>query len=127
MTKQALIAYSIGNFKDEVLCDVLPMDACHMLLVRPWQFDKSVIHHGQTNTYSFKIKDCSYTLTPLPPSQVQPSSKINAEGNTSKKALFLIETWVESSISNDEMVYALLLLEKGEEETPLHLLAQPLI
>lgn len=27
MTKQALVAYSIGNFKDKVLCDILPMDA----------------------------------------------------------------------------------------------------
>ena len=27
ITKQALITYNIGNFKDEVLCDILPMDA----------------------------------------------------------------------------------------------------
>jgi len=35
VTKQALAAYSIGNFNDEVLCDVLPMNVCHMLLGRP--------------------------------------------------------------------------------------------
>jgi len=44
VTKQALITSSIGNLKDEVLCDVLPMNTCHMLLSRPWQFDKSSIH-----------------------------------------------------------------------------------
>jgi len=61
MTKPTSIAYSIGNFKDEVSRDVLPMDACHILLNRAWQFEKSVIQHGKTNTYSFKVKGCSYT------------------------------------------------------------------
>jgi len=36
VTRQALIAYSIGNFICEILCDVLPMDAYHTLLGRPW-------------------------------------------------------------------------------------------
>ena len=77
MTKQSLISYSIRDFKDEVLCDVLPMDACHVLLGRPSYFDKSVKQHGKTNTYYFKAKGCSYTLAPLPPSKVQPSIKTN--------------------------------------------------
>ena len=66
VTKQALIAYFIANFKDEVLCDVLLMDVCHMLLDRPWTFDKNVIHHGNTNTYSFKVKGYSCTLAHSP-------------------------------------------------------------
>ena len=56
MTKQALVTYSIGNFKDEVLCDILPMDACHLLLRRPWQFDTDAIHNEKAKTYTFKIK-----------------------------------------------------------------------
>jgi len=35
MTKQAVVAYSVGNFKYEVLYDVLPIDSCHVLLARP--------------------------------------------------------------------------------------------
>jgi len=34
--EEALITYTIGKFKDEVLCDILPVDACHLLLWRPW-------------------------------------------------------------------------------------------
>jgi len=30
----------VENYADQVLCDVIPMDACHVLLRRPWQFDK---------------------------------------------------------------------------------------
>jgi len=33
--KQVLIAFSIGKYKDEVLCDVVPMEATHIILGRP--------------------------------------------------------------------------------------------
>ena len=39
MTKQVTIAFSIGKYEDEVLCDVVPMQACHILLGCPWQYD----------------------------------------------------------------------------------------
>ena len=29
------------------------MDACHLLLGRPWQYDHNATHEGRTNTYSF--------------------------------------------------------------------------
>ena len=35
VTKQVLINFTIGNFKDEVLCDIVPMEANHLLLGRP--------------------------------------------------------------------------------------------
>jgi len=35
VNKQILIAFSIGKYKDEVLCDVVPMEAIHILLGRP--------------------------------------------------------------------------------------------
>jgi len=33
--KQVKVKFSIGNYKDNVLCDVVPMEACHILLGRP--------------------------------------------------------------------------------------------
>ena len=33
--KQVKVEFSIGNYKDNVLCDVVPMEACHILLGRP--------------------------------------------------------------------------------------------
>jgi len=27
------------HYSDSVLCDVMEMDACHVILGRPWQFD----------------------------------------------------------------------------------------
>jgi hypothetical protein len=40
VTHKVRLKFSVGNYEDTVICDVLPMDACHVLLGRPWQFDK---------------------------------------------------------------------------------------
>ena len=41
VTQQCIVPFPIGkNYSDKVLCDVVDMEACHLLLVRPWQFDK---------------------------------------------------------------------------------------
>ena len=44
ISNQALIAFLVGTCYDEVLCDVLPMDACHLLLGRPCLIENHVIH-----------------------------------------------------------------------------------
>ena len=36
VNKQVRIPFSIGKCEDEVLCDVVPMHASHILLGRPW-------------------------------------------------------------------------------------------
>ena len=51
VNKQVLVSFSIGKYEDEVLCDVVPMQAGHLLLGRPWQFDRKVQHDGFTNKY----------------------------------------------------------------------------
>uniref|UniRef100_A0A2N9GCC2 Reverse transcriptase n=1 Tax=Fagus sylvatica TaxID=28930 RepID=A0A2N9GCC2_FAGSY len=69
VTRQVLVALSIGKYEDEVLCDVVPMHACHLLLGRPWQYDKRAKHDGFTNRYSFTHKGQPIILVPLTPKQ----------------------------------------------------------
>lgn len=64
VSKQARVTFSIGSYKDEVCCDVVPMDACHLLLGRPWQYDRDAVHRGKNNTYSFSWGDRTVTLLP---------------------------------------------------------------
>ena len=53
-SKRALISFSIGaKYNDQVWCDVVIMDTSHLLLRRPWLYDRRVIHDGHANTYSF--------------------------------------------------------------------------
>ncbi|RDX86913.1 hypothetical protein CR513_31679, partial [Mucuna pruriens] len=44
--KQVAVPFSIENYKDEVLCDVVLMEAEHILLGCPWQLDRKVTHNG---------------------------------------------------------------------------------
>ena len=57
ITHRARVKFSMGNYVDSVDCNVVPMNACHLLLGRPWQFDLDATHGGHSNTYSF-IKVC---------------------------------------------------------------------
>ncbi|XP_073061780.1 uncharacterized protein [Primulina eburnea] len=70
VNRQVLVSFSIGKYKDEVLCDMVPMHACHILLGRPWQFDRRVTHDGFKNKYSFVLKKETVVLLPLSPKQV---------------------------------------------------------
>ncbi|XP_039063789.1 uncharacterized protein LOC120208638 [Hibiscus syriacus] len=90
VTKQVLVPFSIGKYKDEVLCDVVSMNATHFLLGRSWQFDKKAMHDGFTNRYSFMNAGKKITLAPLTPSQVQEDQvclKKNSEEAKGKKKI----------------------------------------
>ncbi|XP_016673234.1 uncharacterized protein [Gossypium hirsutum] len=90
VTKQVVVPFSIGNYKDEVLCDVVLIDATHLLLGRPWQYDKRAMHDGFTNRYSFMHAGKKITLAPLTPSQViedQTSLKKSKEVAKEKKKI----------------------------------------
>lgn len=66
VTEQCLISFSIGKtYKDEVLSDVLDMDACHVLLGRPWQWDRRVTHEERSNTYAFHKDGVKIVLVPV--------------------------------------------------------------
>ncbi|KAH9292377.1 hypothetical protein KI387_042439 [Taxus chinensis] len=64
VNQSCLIDFKIGPYEDKVLCDVVPMDACHLLLGRPWQYDKGVIHHGKENTYEVQHGGKKHLLKP---------------------------------------------------------------
>jgi hypothetical protein len=50
------VAFTIGRYSDEMLCNVVPMHAGHILLGRPWQYDRRAIRDGFRNRYNF-VKD----------------------------------------------------------------------
>jgi hypothetical protein len=72
VTKQCLVEFKIGGYKDEILCDVIPMDVCHLLLGRPWQYDKNVIHDGRKNTYTLEKNGRTHMLLPIKDKEMKP-------------------------------------------------------
>jgi hypothetical protein len=74
VTKQFLVNFKMGEYKDEILCDVIPMDVCHVLLGRPWQYDRHVVHDGRMNTYTLEKDGRSHTLHPVKDKEVKPKA-----------------------------------------------------
>ena len=88
VNKQVLVSFSIGKYKDEVLCDVVPMHAIHILLGRLWQFHRKVNHDGFKNRHSFAKDNKTITLVPLTLRQVyEDQMKLKRENDVKKKNL----------------------------------------
>jgi hypothetical protein len=72
VTKQCLVEFKIGRYHDKILCDVIPMDVCHVLLGRPWQYDRNVVHDGRMNTYTLEKDGRTHRLLPIKDKEVKP-------------------------------------------------------
>ncbi|WVZ80568.1 hypothetical protein U9M48_028035 [Paspalum notatum var. saurae] len=59
------VPFSVGKYNDHVECDVVPMQACQLLLGRPWLYDRDVQIFGRTNKLSFVYKGERISLLPL--------------------------------------------------------------
>jgi len=63
------------------------MDTCHIMLGRPWLFNRKAKYDGYLNTYLFSKYEKNITLAPLVPSQIQ---KSKPQKNSPQADLFLI-------------------------------------
>ncbi|XP_010221635.1 PREDICTED: uncharacterized protein LOC104575983 [Tinamus guttatus] len=70
VTKTARVHFSIGSYHDFADFDVVSMDACSLLLGRPWEFDTDAIHHGRSNKYTFMHKGKKIVLLPMTPTEM---------------------------------------------------------
>jgi len=64
------VPFKIGEYIDTVECDMAPMSMCHLLLGRPWQYDRSTQHCGRTNQYTINLKGKKLILKPMTPQQI---------------------------------------------------------
>jgi hypothetical protein len=64
------VPFSVGKYNDHVECDVVPMQACQLLLGRPCLYDHDVQIFGRTNKLSFLYKGERISLLPLTPEEI---------------------------------------------------------
>ena len=120
VTEQVVVLFTIGEYIDEVVCDVVPMNVSHLLLGRPWQFDCEVVHNGRANTYFVSKDGKRILLTPLSPSQAMRDQL--AISKVAKKSL------LKHAFRFSEFIY-LLFAKKvlGREEEEFHLKLKALL
>ncbi|GJZ27076.1 hypothetical protein Tco_0571329 [Tanacetum coccineum] len=85
VTEQCEVLFAMGKCKDTVLSDIVDMDACHVLLGRPWKSDLNVVHRGKENTYTFSKDGHKFTLCPY-------SDKVQATTKEKKNQIMLYST-----------------------------------
>lgn len=90
MSLTCRVPISIGkHYKEEVLCDVLDMDVCHILLGRPWQFDNDVTYRGRDNVMLFTWGTHKIAMAPV----------LHFDNNTGgRKTNFLVMTYNDKEL-----------------------------
>lgn len=110
--QHAHVTLSIGAYyKDTIMCDIVPMEVSHILLGRPWLFDRDVTNNGRENTYSFIFGNRKIVL-PDPP--LTPASIIKTHVNpttpssASKVAFLCSRSEFEVTLQHIGFAFALL-------------------
>ena len=67
VAQRCLVSIQIWDYKDEIYCNLLPIDVAYVLLGRPWLYDLNVTNFGKDNIYSFKYKGKNIILIPAKP------------------------------------------------------------
>ena len=96
VTRTVRVHFSISTYVD---CDVVHMQACSLLLGRPWKFHKNYVHHGRNNQYSLVHKDKNITLLPMTPDSILKDYTNRANKKNRRKIRVKIRLW-QKNLSN---------------------------
>ncbi|KAK1681468.1 hypothetical protein QYE76_042316 [Lolium multiflorum] len=110
------VDFEIGPYKDSIDFDVVPMTVCHLLLGRPWLYDRSVQHNGRANTYHLEFKGKKINLQPMSPQQIVNESRQKIEVNLEDASIDRRENCnTVSDITKSERVHSLVSLATKED------------
>jgi hypothetical protein len=73
------VNFEIGQYKDSIDFDVVPMMVCHLFLGRPWLFDRHVAHNGRANICHLEFKGKKINLHPMSLQQIINESRQKTE------------------------------------------------
>jgi len=82
ITQCCQVPIHMFSYEDNIWCDVLDIDATHILLGRPWLYDLNVASLGRYNTYEFKFNRKKIVSKPA---KSKSSVGNNKEGTITKK------------------------------------------
>lgn len=124
ITHRVLVPFAIGEFyRDRTYCDVAPTDISHLLLGRPWEFDRKIIHDGAKNTYSFYWENHHIVLQPsredalpAPPSPIRQELPPPAPNN--HPALICSYAAFVTELQTEGVALALLPVSSGHTPSP---------
>ncbi|GKB46713.1 transposon ty3-I gag-pol polyprotein [Tanacetum coccineum] len=110
VTEICKVPLAIGKHYNElVTCDVVDMEACHVLLGRPWQHDTDATHQDKSNMYLFRWS--GKTIAMLSLSVISPKMKLE-----NKTLATLVASPKEFQAERKETGVSYALVVKGVED-----------
>ena len=100
VSEQCEVDFQVGTYKDKIICDIIPMDVCHVMLGRPSQYDRKVVNEGRKNSYSFEKDGMKHVLIHLQEGSTVEQQATKVVMLTGKKYLQQLE---EEGLSYDVM------------------------
>ena len=98
ITQQCLLPYGIKPFKDEVLCDVAPLEVCDVLLGKLYMWKRHVVYESQPRSVIVTLGGQLYRIPEtIAPTTVSQGRKIRS--HTRKFTLFTISSEGEHQIT----------------------------
>lgn len=80
VTQQCRVTFFMGKcYVDEVVCNVVEIDACHLILDRPRQYDVDATYRCKDNMYVFFKNDRKIDLGPTKEGSVPKASKVEGK------------------------------------------------
>lgn len=111
VNEQTWVDFSIVGYKDILFCDILPMDYCHLLLGRPWQYEREeVLYDGKENYISIKKGGKTFKIQSLLEGE-EPQSKVPSVFICNGKEFF------KDLKEEESQGYAVVLNSNGEDNT----------
>ena len=99
ITQQFLLPYGIKPFKDEVLCDVTPLEVCDVLLGQPYMWKRHVVYESWPRSVIVTLEGKIYRIPGIvAPKKVSQDRKISS--HIRKLFLFTIVSEGEHQINS---------------------------
>jgi hypothetical protein len=90
VSQQCRLSYGIQPFKDEVLCDVAPLDVCDVLLGQPYMWRRHVVYESRPRSVIVTLGGHLYRIPEVVPTIVPPKKCRKVVSHTAKFSFFTI-------------------------------------
>jgi hypothetical protein len=90
VSQQCRLSYDIQPFKDEVLCDVSPLDVCDVLLGQPYMWKCHVVYESRPRSVIVTLGGHLYRILEVVPTTVPPKKCRKVVSHTAKFNFFTI-------------------------------------
>jgi hypothetical protein len=90
VSQQCRLSYDIHPFKDEVLCDVSPLDVCDVLLGQPYMWKHHVVYESRPRSVIVSLGGHLYRIPEVVLTTVPPKKCRKVVSHTTKFSFFTI-------------------------------------